>query len=86
MKSYRRTKLIADLRRESNLASERRITPNFTDTPLLAGLVVAAYAQPKRPWVTYRGVAFPVRNSWCRNVCCPETKMPLVGISGGWLV
>lgn len=81
----RRAKLLADLRRESQRASERRITPNHRDTPLLAELVLAAYAQGDKRRVSYRGVSFPVRDGWCRNVVCPDTGMALVGLSGGWL-
>lgn len=82
----RRRRLLAQLRRESHACSQRRLHLTHRDTPALAALVLAAYEQRNARRVYFEGVLFPVKESWCRNVQCPETGMVLVGVSGGWLV
>ncbi|KAF0102470.1 MAG: hypothetical protein FD187_2367 [bacterium] len=54
----RRRRLLAQLRRESHACSQRRLQLTRRDTPALAGLVLAAYAQRNARRVYFQGVLF----------------------------
>lgn len=83
-----RMRLIEELRAEFELVTTTLHRVSDADTPLLAGLVRAAWAQPGARWVHYMGVSFPVRggDDWARTVLDPVTREPLIATSGGWLV
>lgn len=82
------TALLARLRSECASVQARWVRISANDTPVLAGLILAAWEQPGCGLIEYRGMTFPVRrgDDWARVVLDPKTRKPLFSTNGGWLV
>jgi hypothetical protein len=77
----RQRRLLQQLRRESQAASERRVRVCDDLTPALADLVRLAYRWPRATALRLGGIRFPVSEGCFRNVIDPETGRALVGVS-----
>ena len=76
-----RQRLLADLRKQSETVSRTRCWHGSDDLQMLAYLARTAGHCTRS--VHYRGVSFPLLTGIItRQVRCPDTGMPLVGVVG----